>query len=498
MPIIPTLPVPAPSAVNRVGAKTPYPEMCKPAGGRSPGRNLSTSASLVGSLFFPQSKNLGSEVGATVSPGVLKKAVHAGTHATSFGQASDDLQNLAEVDISEARVRRFTERTGEERIQERDEEVEHWESLSIPAQGESPITEIPEVACVQMDGGRVQIWDRDTTADDDSATEGAPGVDPGSKSTFWHESKVGACSSMTSEPSENDPCPTIPETFVDPKRIDKLSREIKNAGKNRAQASGPNAAGAKKEAEELDAALEVVIEAKEALAKEEGTARYQPPKIVEKTVVATQQNVKAFGPMLAALAYSLGFSKATRKAFLGDGSSTIWSVWQTLFSHYTPIVDFVHAICYVYHAAMAGLPAQEAWETYCQWAQWVWSGEATRVIDALTECQKQIGEPLPEDPESHPRQVVATAKRYLSNQKSRMKYDEYRKQGLPITSSHIESTIKQINRRVKGSEKFWNSFGAETLLQLVADTISDTGRLAAFWKNKQAKATGQRHYRTAA
>ncbi len=35
-----------------------------------------------------------------------------------------------------------------------------------------------------------------------------------------------------------------------------------------------------------------------------------------------------------------------------------------------------------------------------------------------------------------------------------MKYDQYRRQGLPITSSPIESTVKQINRRVKGSEKF--------------------------------------------
>ncbi len=31
----------------------------------------------------------------------------------------------------------------------------------------------------------------------------------------------------------------------------------------------------------------------------------------------------------------------------------------------------------------------------------------------------------------------------------------YRRQVLPLTSSHIESAIKQINARVKGTEKFW-------------------------------------------
>ena len=32
---------------------------------------------------------------------------------------------------------------------------------------------------------------------------------------------------MTSEESTTDPCPTIPETFVDPLRIIKLARELK-------------------------------------------------------------------------------------------------------------------------------------------------------------------------------------------------------------------------------------------------------------------------------
>ena len=70
-----------------------------------------------------------------------------------------------------------------------------------------------------------------------------------------------------------------------------------------------------------------------------------------------------------------------------------------------------------------------------------------------------------------PRSKVADALRYLENQKSRMHYDEYRRMGLPITSSHIESTIKQINRRVKGTEKFWSEGGAEALLQLAADYL---------------------------
>jgi hypothetical protein len=77
-----------------------------------------------------------------------------------------------------------------------------------------------------------------------------------------------------------------------------------------------------------------------------------------------------------------------------------------------------------------------------------------------------------------------------------MMYAEYRRQGLPITSSHIESTIKQINRRMKGTEKFWDQ-GAEPLLQLVADHLSETPELSRFWKHRRHHLPATRCYQTA-
>ncbi|MCG8584098.1 MAG: hypothetical protein MI757_05240, partial [Pirellulales bacterium] len=85
--------------------------------------------------------------------------------------------------------------------------------------------------------------------------------------------------------------------------------------------------------------------------------------------------------------------------------------------------------------------------------------------------------------------------RYLKNQRSRMKYAQYRKLGLPITSSHIESTIKQINRRVKGSEKFWDQ-GAEPILRLAADHLSETNAFDHFWRNRQHQLQHTRRYQT--
>jgi hypothetical protein len=78
-----------------------------------------------------------------------------------------------------------------------------------------------------------------------------------------------------------------------------------------------------------------------------------------------------------------------------------------------------------------------------------------------------------------------------------MDYPAYRKQGLPITSSHIESTVKLINRRIKGSEKFWLQPESECVLQLRADHLSDSKPLSSFWFRWQASQTGSNHYQFA-
>ncbi|VAX42475.1 hypothetical protein MNBD_PLANCTO02-1853 [hydrothermal vent metagenome] len=63
---------------------------------------------------------------------------------------------------------------------------------------------------------------------------------------------------------------------------------------------------------------------------------------------------------------------------------------------------------------------------------------------------------------------------------------EYRCAGLPVTSSMIESLVKEFNYRVKGGEKFWNrkdetktkdDHPVEAILQVRAAQLSDDDRL---------------------
>ncbi len=395
----------------------------------------------------------------TVSPAVLQKMVYAGTNATSFHQASKDLQEEAEVTIGEQRIMRATKRIGDERIEQRENEIQTWEQLPLPEQQRSPHEQVPAVAVVEMDGGRLQIRERKPSAEEEK------------HSSYWREMKVGCLLTVASEVFEEDPCPTLPQVFLHPRRMRDMVREIKGF---------------------------CVAEDEESV-HDEVTAkpRRGQPEVLVRSVVATRQDVHALGRQLAAAAWQRGFAAAPRKAFVGDGQEANWTVQRTWFSHYVPILDFIHAICYVFAGALAGRRLREGWPVYCQWAQWVWSGQVERVIEALQIRQQELGLPEDDESEESPRQKVADALRYLQNQKPRMRYDEYRRQGLPLTSSHIESTIKQINRRVKGSEKFWSGRGAEALLQLAADYLSETKPLTTFWRERPNRTTGQRHYQSA-
>ena len=99
---------------------------------------------------------------------------------------------------------------------------------------------------------------------------------------------------------------------------------------------------------------------------------------------------------------------------------------------------------------------------------------------------------------THPRSFVAETIRDLTNQKDRMRYAEYRQAGLPITTSHIESTIKLMNRRVKGTEKFWSKSGAEAIVQLRADYLSNANAHHDFIARRAACQNGIRTYTLAA
>jgi hypothetical protein len=425
---------------------------------------------------------------------VQQKITYAGTVSRSFAEGSELLERLADLPVSAKQVERVTRRIGTERVAGRDAEVTAYQGLPLVEKFAVPAgVTAPDLAVVMADGGRLQILDRAPRppAEQRPADEGgAAGAPAGAAdeawdeeempSGHWREDKGGLLLTMQSAVSATDPCPDVPPSFVDAARVPELVRELSRQVKRAEDANEPAAAA------------ETTNEA-----RREGTA-YQPPQVAKRKALASRRTWPAFAPMLAAAAWAWGFQGAARKAFVGDGCANHWRLPRRFFGSFVPISDFIHALSYVYAAATAGRRRAVGWACYRQWIGWVWQGQVTQVIAALQERQAELGLPDKDEPETNPRQVVTRTLTYLRNQQDKMRYDEYRREGLPITSSLMESAVKQVNRRVKGTEKFGSEEGAEALLQLRADQLRDDQPLEEFWLRRQAAATGQRRYRPAA
>ena len=216
------------------------------------------------------------------------------------------------------------------------------------------------------------------------------------------------------------------------------------------------------------------------------------PKIQSREVIATTRDAPAFGQLLVARAWRCGLFQAERKGFVADGGSWLWTLFDKKFKPFgfEGILDIIHAVTYVFAAAMANRPRAEGWPIYRRWITWIWQGQVSRVIEELQARVPELGEPTDDDKATSPRRIVKEALTYLENHQQFMNYPRYRELGLPITSSVMESTMKELNYRVKGTEKFWSHPGAEALLQLRADRLSDSQPLKPFWQHRQQTRTG--------
>jgi hypothetical protein len=221
-----------------------------------------------------------------------------------------------------------------------------------------------------------------------------------------------------------------------------------------------------------------------------------------RTVVATMENSAVFGWLVAAEVHRRGLDLAKRKGCVCDGQGYNGSIYEM---HLLPlgfiaILDFLHLLAYLDDAAHAyrGSDAARGWKTYEQWLRWAWSGNVSTLLSALRAASAELA--AKGSAAAARKQTVDETLTYVTNNRERMDYPEYRRLGLPVSSAPVESTIKPINRRVKGSEKFWLEGGAEAMLQLRAAQLSQDDRWNTNWSRprKHRRAAGSSRLRQAA
>ena len=180
---------------------------------------------------------------------------------------------------------------------------------------------------------------------------------------------------------------------------------------------------------------------------------YPGPKRVLRTVLASMASSDDFGPMMEREARRRRFFESPRRAFLGDGLPWNWTIWKKHFRSFVPILDFIHAIQYVFDAAMC-LADDEAdgWDAYVHSITLCWQGRVDDVIRQWTDACRDRGIDVEAKlADDDPNKPLVDAVRYLTNNRSRMDYPTYRRLGLPVTSSPMESLVKQISRTIRHS-----------------------------------------------
>lgn len=356
--------------------------------------------------------------------------MHLAAEVRGYDRAAKVMQRILGRGLSAKTIERLVQQVGQE--------LRHEQESSTSEQD----VVVPKLAVVSCDGGRARTRQ--------------PGHGPGVFHPQWRETKNALFERMVPrEALEEDPCPQLPETFRHVEKVASLAES---------------------------AALKVPQEPQEPQERE----RYQAPERILRTCLSSLTNSAEFGRQMQREAERRRFFEAPQGVFIGDGLPWNWSIQREHFPTFTPILDFIHVVQYLFAAATAWESSDpERWKRFLEMAEACWQGRAAEVVAQLERELATRGVGPEEDVvKDSPHEPLFATARYLRNNLARMDYPRYRRLGFPITSAPMESLVKQINFRVKGTEMFWNdpegaegAEGAEPILQLRAASLCEDDRL---------------------
>jgi hypothetical protein len=200
------------------------------------------------------------------------------------------------------------------------------------------------------------------------------------------------------------------------------------------------------------------------------------------TYVGAIETAEEFGFRMYTEAWKRGWEWATTKIVIGDGAAWIWNLADQHFPGAVQIVDLYHARQHLWKVA-ALLHPQDAI------AKKVWMAPMKTLLDDghIEPLVIRLREIAAEHAAAHASMAEEVLKEaeYFTTNASRMRYPDFRKQGLFVGSGVIEAGCKSVvGARLKRSGMFWTVRGANAIIALRCCRLN--GRFEDYWEESRA------------
>jgi len=195
--------------------------------------------------------------------------------------------------------------------------------------------------------------------------------------------------------------------------------------------------------------------------------------------VGAIESPEPFGNRLYGEALRRGLERAQKICVIGDAAPWIWNIAEEHFWGATQIIDLYHARQHYWNAARAVLGLDREALNH-------WTEKRRKELDCgkVEQVMEAIGNLCPSTQEQE--KIVEGEQAYFKKNKERMRYEDFRKQGLFVGSGVVEAGCRTvIGQRLKQSGMHWTVKGANNIIALRCCILS--GRWEDFW---EYRATG--------
>jgi hypothetical protein len=153
-----------------------------------------------------------------------------------------------------------------------------------------------------------------------------------------------------------------------------------------------------------------------------------------------------FDPYVGRAGMAMGQHHAKRIAFIADGAAKNWELQKTNFPTAVQILDFYHASEHLAGFCDLLSEATARVRRFQRWRQMLLEGQALQMITELRRWTERASD----------RAEAVKQIEYFKTNASRMDYDRYRAEGLPMGSGLVEGSCKfLVGKRFKGNGMRW-------------------------------------------